>query len=108
MKMGKFSRDKGYRTENNIRKKADIHGLYAYRVPLSGGASHTPIKGDVIVSARKGADEWVMEIKCRADGFKNLYKWKGDHDALVIKADNKSELAIIDLDDFFELLSNQK
>jgi len=106
--MGKFSRDKGYRTENNIRKKADIHGLYAYRVPLSGGASHTPVKGDVIVSARKGADEWVMEIKCRADGFKNLYKWKGDNDALVIKADRQSELILIDLDDFFELLRNQK
>lgn len=103
--MGKFSRDKGYRTENNIRKKADIHGLHAYRVPLSGGGS---IKGDVIVSARKGADEWVMEIKCRADGFKNLYKWKGDNDALVIKADRQAELILIDLDDFFELLANQK
>ena len=103
--MGKFSRDKGYRTENNIRKKADVHGLHAYRVPLSGGAS---IKGDVVVSAKKGAEDWVLEIKSRANGFKNIYKWKGEHDALVIKADRQPELIILDLDDFFELLSNQK
>ena len=80
--MGKFSRDKGYRTENNIRKKADVHGLHAYRVPLSGGAS---IKGDVVVSAKSGADEWVLEIKCRADGFKNLYKWKVSMMDLLLK-----------------------
>ena len=103
--MGKFSRDKGYRTENNIRKSADIHGLDAYRVPLSGGAS---IKGDIVVSHKKQEDDWVLEVKCRADGFKNLYKWKGEHDGLVVQADRKKPMIILDLDDFFQLLANQK
>jgi len=34
--MGKFSRDKGYRNENNLRKQALMHeGIEAIRVPLS-------------------------------------------------------------------------
>ena len=100
--MGKAQRDKGYRTENNVRLKALAHGLNAYRVPLSGGAS---IKGDVVV--KDGVDEWVLEIKCRASGFKQIYEWLGDNDALVIKADNKRELVVLDMGDFFDLLAGK-
>ena len=100
--MGKSQRDKGYRTENNVRKKALDHGLEgSYRVPLSGGGS---IKGDVIV---KGKGDWVLEIKCRATGFKQIYDWLGDNDALVIKADNKPELVVLDMGDFFDLLAGK-
>ena len=70
--MGKSQRDKGYRTENNVRLKALEHGLDAYRVPLSGGAS---IKGDVVV--KNSVDEWVLEIKCRATASnKSTDGWK--------------------------------
>ena len=100
--MGKAQRDKGWRTENNVRKKALHHGLEgSYRVPLSGGAS---IKGDVVV---KGKGDWVLEIKCRANGFKQIYDWMGDNDALVIKADNKPELVVLDMGDFFDLLAGK-
>ena len=100
--MGKAQRDKGWRTENNVRKKALAHGLEgSYRVPLSGGAS---IKGDVVV---KGKGDWVLEIKCRATGFKQIYDWLGDNDALVIKADNKPELVVLDMGDFFDLLAGK-
>ena len=92
--MGKAQRDKGWRTENNVRKKALEHGVAAYRVPLSGGAS---IKGD----------DWVLEVKCRASGFKQIYEWLGDNDALVIKADNKRELVVLDMGDFFDLLAGK-
>ena len=89
-------------TENNVRKKALHHGLEgSYRVPLSGGAS---IKGDVVV---KGKGDWVLEIKCRANGFKQIYDWMGDNDALVIKADNKPELVVLDMGDFFDLLAGK-
>jgi hypothetical protein len=100
--MAKAQRDKGWRTENNVRKKALHHGLEgSYRVPLSGGAS---IKGDVVV---KGKGDWVLEIKCRANGFKQIYDWMGDNDALVIKADNKPELVVLDMGDFFDLLAGK-
>jgi len=101
--MGKSQRDKGYRAENNVRKKAIEHGVSAYRVPLSGGAS---IKGDVVVKGKSGED-WVLEVKCRASGFKQIYEWLADNDALVIKADNKPELIVLDLGDFFDLLAGK-
>lgn len=100
--MGKSQRDKGYRTENNVRLKALSHELDAYRVPLSGGAS---IKGDVVVKGK--GDEWVLEIKCRATGFKQIYDWLDDNDALVIKADKKRELVVLDMGDFFDLLAGK-
>ena len=100
--MGKSQRDKGYRTENNIRKMALDHGLHAYRVPLSGGAS---IKGDVIV--RGTGDPWVLEIKCRANGFKQIYDWIGDNDGLVIKSDNNRALVVLDVGDFFDLVAGK-
>jgi len=103
--MGKFSRDKGYRTENNVRKAALINDLKAYRVPLSGGGA---IKGDIVIN--NGVEEWVLEVKCRKDGFKTIYDWidDDDNDALIIKADNKPELAVLNMKDFFNLLSTQK
>ena len=100
--MGKSQRDKGYRTENNIRKQALDHGLHAYRVPLSGGAS---IKGDVIVTGT--GDPWVLEIKCRASGFKQIYDWMADNDGLVIKADNNRALVVLDVGDFFDLVAGK-
>jgi len=100
--MSKSQRDKGYRTENNVRLKALDHGLDAYRVPLSGGAS---IKGDVVVS--NDVDKWVLEIKCRGNGFKQIYGWLEDNDALVLKADNKPELVCLPMADFFDLLAGR-
>ena len=100
--MGKSQRDKGWRSENNVRKKALDHELDAYRVPLSGGAS---IKGDVVVKGK--GDSWTLEVKCRATGFKQRYDWLGDNDALVIKADNKPELVVLDMGDFFDLLAGK-
>ena len=102
--MGKFSRDKGYRVENNLRKQILTHeNMECIRVPLSGGAS---IKGDLIIN-KKGGEKWEAEVKARADGFKKIYEWKENHEVLIIKADNKKALAILDLDDFITLLKEQ-
>lgn len=102
--MGKFSRDKGYRAENKVVHIAQDHGLSSYRVPLSGGAT---IKGDVKVS--NDTDEWTLEIKCRANGFKTIYEWleADGNDVLVLKADRKDYLAVLPLADFFDLLAGK-
>lgn len=103
--MGKFSRDKGYRTENNLRKQALLHeNIEAIRVPLSGGGS---IKGDIIIN-KIGGEKWVLEVKCRADGFKNIYKWIEGNDALVLKADNQKAMVVLDFDDFMELVAGNE
>ena len=65
------------------------------------------IKGDLIFN-KKGGEKWEAEVKARADGFKNIYKWKSEADALILKADNKKALAVIDLDDFITLIEEQQ
>ena len=102
--MGKFSRDKGYRVENNLRKQALMHeDIECYRVPLSGGES---IKGDLVLN-KTGEEKWILEVKCRANGFKSIYDWFEDNDGLVIKADNKKPLVVLDFDDFLELVARR-
>ena len=104
--MGKASRDKGYRAENSSRKKLEANGLDCYRVPPSGGAA---IKNDLVI--RKGdplpVDQWELEVKCRANGFKQIYDWMEGADARVLKADHKRPLVVLDLDDYCFLLRGQ-
>lgn len=103
--MGKFSRDKGYRVENNLRKQILLHeNMECIRVPLSGGSS---IKSDLIFN-KKGGERWEAEVKARAEGFKNIYKWLSEADVLILKADNKKALAVLDLDDFITLIEEQQ
>lgn len=99
--MGKPSRDKGARFEREIVNAALAHELPALRVPLSGAAKG--FKDDVIITDAT-AEKWNLEAKKRADGFKQIYDWKGEADGLVIAADRKRPLVVIDMDDFFDLL----
>jgi Holliday junction resolvase len=103
--MGKPSRDKGARFELEIKHTADAHGLTALRVPLSGATNFA--KGDVVVS--NATDQWTIEAKKRANGFKTIYGWleKGDCDLLVLGADRKPALAVLPLADFFDLLAGR-
>ena len=103
--MGKASRDKGYRTENNLRKQALLHDdIECYRVPLSGATD--VMKGDLILN-KTGGEKWHIEVKCRASGFKEIYKWIDGHDALIIKTDNNKALMVMDYDDALELIAGR-
>jgi len=103
--MGKASRDKGARFEREIVHTAEVRGLHAVRVPLSGATDFA--KGDVVVS--NDVDSWTIEAKKRANGFRTIYAWleKGDCDLLVIGADRKRALAVMPLADFFDLLAGR-
>jgi len=92
--MGKASRDKGNRTERAIVALLQGHGFAAERVPLSG-AARGRFGGDVSVPLL-GVDRRV-EVKCRADGFAELYKWLADHDFLVVKRDRDEPLVVMRL-----------
>lgn len=98
--MGKKSRDKGARTERHLVNYLQSEGFAAERVPLSG-ASGGRFKGDVSVPLQ-GADR-RLEVKCRADGFRELYGWLADNYALVIKADRKETLVVLRLRDGIEI-----
>jgi Holliday junction resolvase len=101
MIVGKPSRDKGARFEREIVRIATAHELQALRVPLSGATKG--FKDDVVVKDTTG-ETWNLEAKKRANGFKQIYEWKGDTDGLVIAADRQPPLIVLNLDDFFDVL----
>jgi hypothetical protein len=43
-----------------------------------------------------GSDK-VVEVKCRADGFRELYRWLEGRDLLVVKADRRDPLVVLPL-----------
>ena len=101
--MGKMQRDKGARFEREIVHKLEFHDIKAKRVPLSGS---TWMKGDVIANFNN--EDYVLELKKRGNGFKQIYEWIEEADALVIAADRKKPLIVMDLDDFCDLYNNKE
>lgn len=98
--MSKRSRNKGYRTERNLLIELRKHGIKALRVPLSGSCEG--FAGDLIVENK------TAEVKARAKGFKELYKWLQDRDLLFLKADFRDYLVVMRLDEFIGLLKEAK
>jgi hypothetical protein len=39
----------------------------------------------------------AVEVKCRADGFRELYGWLDERDILIVKADRKEPLVVLRL-----------
>jgi hypothetical protein len=94
MRGGKASRQKGNRAERAIVKFLQERGFAAERVPLSGSAGGSYL-GDLTVPVI-GVDR-VVEVKCRADGFRELYRWLVDRDILIIRADRSEPLVVLPL-----------
>jgi Holliday junction resolvase len=94
MSGGRASRDKGNRAERAIVKYLHDRGFAAERVPLSGAAGGSYL-GDLTVPVI-GIDR-VVEVKCRANGFRELYRWLIDRDILIVRADRAEPLVILPL-----------
>lgn len=94
MRGGKASRQKGNRAERAIVKFLQERGFAAERVPLSGSAGGSYL-GDLTVPII-GVDR-VVEVKCRADGFRELYRWLIDRDILIVRADRSEPLVVLPL-----------
>ena len=101
--MANRQKEKGSRFEREIVEMARLRDLEAHRVPLSGSAAG--FKGDVHI--KKGREVWVIEAKKRADGFKFLYQHLDGADVLVVGADRKQALAVLDLGDYLDLLADK-
>jgi Holliday junction resolvase len=91
---GRRSRDKGARGERAIVRLLQAANFNAQRVPLSGAVGGR-FAGDVLV--RLLDKDLRIEAKARADGFKEIYSWLDNADALVIKADRKEALCVVRL-----------
>jgi hypothetical protein len=94
MSGGKASRQKGNRAERAIVRFLQDHGFAAERVPLSGSAGGSYL-GDLTVPVI-GVDR-VVEVKCRADGSRELYRWLIDRDILIVRADRSEPLVVLPL-----------
>ena len=101
--MSNPQKEKGSRFEREIVELARLRDLEAHRVPLSGSAPG--FKGDVHI--KKGRENWVIEAKKRADGFKFLYQHLEGADILVVGADRKKPLAVVDLGDFLDMFAGK-
>ncbi len=101
--MANRQKEKGSRFEREIVELARLRDMEANRVPLSGSAAG--FKGDVHI--KRGRETWVIEAKKRADGFKFLYQHLEGADILVVGADRKKPLAVLDLGDFLDLLGGK-
>lgn len=102
--MGKKSKDKGYRGENELRKKLEDRGIPTKRVPLSGASDFQ--KGDLILDIK---DKKILgEVKWRKNGFKQIYKWIEEADVLFIKRDYSDYLVVQRLKDYCKGINNEK
>ena len=89
---GRRSRSKGARTERGIVNALQAHGIAAVRMPLSGAAGGRSA-GDIVLPLM-GRDLCV-EVKARADGFRELYRWLNQRDVLIVKADRQEPLVVV-------------
>jgi Holliday junction resolvase len=86
------SQDKGARTKRQIVQALQAKGFAAVRVPLSGAAGGR-FSGDVVLPLM-GRD-LCLEVKARADGFRELYSWLDARDVLIVKADRQEPLIVV-------------
>jgi hypothetical protein len=102
--VGKKSRDKGNRVERElVLLHRGIAGVHAERVPLSGAAGGL-FDSDLRISV---ADlSLKAECKARGDGagFKQLEKWLGSNDLLLLKRDRAEPLCVMPWSVYAKLL----
>jgi Holliday junction resolvase len=89
---GRRSRNKGVRAERAIVNALKASGIAAVRVPLSGAVGGR-FAGDIILPLM-GRDLCV-EVKCRSQGFRELYAWLEGRDVLIVKADGQKPLVVL-------------
>jgi Holliday junction resolvase len=87
---GRRSRNKGARAERAIVKALQAQGFMATKI----SGMYKP--GADISMPLLGSD-MAVEVKCRADGFRQLYDWLHRRDVLIVKSDRQEPLVVVRL-----------
>ncbi len=98
--MGMKSRRKGARVELEILHQLQDAGIIAEKLSSAWRKTHD-------LHARSGETEFSIEIKCRANGFKQLYQWLVPVDLLIVRADREEALAVLPLSVLIELIKRR-
>lgn len=96
--MGKASRAKGLRRENQMVKRHIEAGVFAERVPLSGAARYQNNGGDIdLYCFGRDKAPLVGEVKARAngEGFATIERWLADNDFLALQRDRAAPLFVV-------------
>jgi hypothetical protein len=88
--MSKLSRDKGLRGERAIVKFLQARGFGAEKI--SGMYKCGPDLTVPVLGIYR-----MVEVKVRADGFRELYRWLIDRDILIVRADRSEPLVVLPL-----------
>jgi hypothetical protein len=88
---GRHSRNKGSRDELALVKFLQAHGFAAEKI--SGMYKRGPDVSLPLLNFDRR-----IEVKVRARGFGDLYKWLSGADVLVIRADRQRPLVVVPLD----------
>lgn len=96
---GRHSRNKGARSERQLRDELIRHGwLDVRRVPLSGAVKTSLAYQDDVVGTAPDTLEYRFENKARAKGFESIYKILPREDSRQAVAMEGGELLVIALD----------
>jgi hypothetical protein len=90
---GHRSRAKGVRTERSIVNALQANGIAAVRGPLSGAVGGC-FEGNIVPLMGR---DLCVQVKARADGFRELYCWLNERDVLIVKPDRKEPLVVVRL-----------
>jgi Holliday junction resolvase len=100
MSGGRKSREKGNRVERQVVGMMRAAGFASEGIPLSGAAGGS-FTGDITTSLLGVGRK--IEVKCRADGFAQIYRWLANNYALVIKRDRDDPLVVMRLSDALDI-----
>ena len=95
---------KGTRLEADIVKQLTASGITARRQPGSGIYQDFPHD----VEARIRDRRYIIECKARKDSFRQLDKWMGAADLLIVRCDRSSPRVYMDWEVFLELAREER
>jgi hypothetical protein len=82
------SRRKGATEERALVRYLQARGFAAEKI------SRTGYRGPDLTVPLLGIER-VVEVKCRANGFRELYAWLADRDILIVRANRREPLCIL-------------
>lgn len=89
---GRSPKRKGDVFERSCVQVLKDAGIKAQRVP-SSGAAQGQFSGDI--HAWVDGQQWTLECKCRANGYRQLYKALEGRDMAIFKADRREPIAAL-------------